>query len=604
MASAFPFGTGSALSNTTASFTQTAGTASTSSSTTTSSTFSFGTPSSSPYVFGGASDPLSSPALTKRGATGFASTVTTRGPVPPESTAPATPSSTIKSAVTTGLIFSPAPRKPLFSGIGEATGFTSTVTTTTPASPAPGLFSLQAASSAGSQPSITTSKQEPEPVVLKVANSKFYDFDRDKTEECFTADQIWAVYDYLDLIPRGYARINKVYSPFKVDITWLEFFARDINETAWKRSVLPVACGKFIHSATATTENICAFSHKIFWTRRVNKIYNIYPQKGETWALYKNWNIKWSSDAGNHREYEYEFVVVLSYYTKISGILVDPLVNLKGFVCLFKPAENNGMVSFQIPSNEMLRFSHRVPSYRTNGKEQKDVPEGCFELDTCSLPTNLQEVSGVIDTEDKPVDCNINGLLKSVSRENPRPKKRKNPDAESSLDESFAGGNKSSRISKRCYRTNGKKRKDVSEGCFELDTCFLPTNLEEVSGVIDTEDETVDCNVNGSLKSVSRENPVPKKRKNPDAESSLGGSSAGGNKSSRISNGCYKNSNEEKRAAEAFGPPLDKSKATDVSDGKKKCYCSHQGNESRWCEYHMWQCGRGHPLFAFFFKDF
>ncbi|KAI3908396.1 hypothetical protein MKW92_036951 [Papaver armeniacum] len=441
-ASAFPFGTGTALSNTTASFTQTAATASNSSSTTTSSTFSFGTPSSSPYGFGGASDPPSSPTLTKRGATGFASTVTTRGPVPP--------SSTIKSAVTTGLLFSPAPRKPLFSGIGEATGFTSTVTTTTPASPAPGLFSLQAASSAGSTPSITTSKQEPEPVVLKVADSEFYDFDRDKTVECFAADQIWAVYDYLDLMPRGYARINKVYSPFKVDLTWLEFFARDINETAWKRSVLPVACGKFIHSATATTENIHAFSHKIFWTRRVNKIYNIYPQKGETWALYKNWNIKWSSDAGNHREYEYEFVVVLSYYTKKSGILVDPL-----------PTKNNGMGSFQIPSNEMLRFSHRVPSYRTNGKERKDVPEGCFELDTCSLPTNLEEVSGVIDTEDETVDCNVNGSLKSVSRENPMTKKRKNPDAESSLDGSSAGGNKSSRISNGCYKNSNEEKRSA-----------------------------------------------------------------------------------------------------------------------------------------------
>ncbi|RZC58605.1 hypothetical protein C5167_005911 [Papaver somniferum] len=248
-------------------------------------------------------------------------------------------------------------------------------------------------------------------------------------------------------MPRGYARINKVYTPFKVDLTWLEFFGR-ISMRLLGR--------EFIHSATATTENIRAFSHKIFWTRRANKIYNIYPQKGETWALYKNWNIKWSSDSGNHREYEYEFVVVLSYYSKKSGILVDPLVNLKGFVSLFKPTKNNGMGSFQIPSNEMLRFSHRVPSYRTNGKERKDVPEGCFELDTCSLPTNLEEVSGVIDTEDETVDCDVNGSLKSVSRENRMPKKRKNPDAESSLDRKSAGGNKSSRILNGCYKNSNE----------------------------------------------------------------------------------------------------------------------------------------------------
>ncbi|KAI3870876.1 hypothetical protein MKW92_001665 [Papaver armeniacum] len=258
-----------------------------------------------------------------------------------------------------------------------------------------------------------------EPTVLEVADPDFYDFDRDKSEECFAVDQMWAIFDDLDGMPRFYARINKVYSPFKVDITWLEFVAGDPGETSWKRSGLPVACGKFKHEKTDTIEDVGTFSHKIVWEKGVRNTYKIHPRKGETWALYKNWNIKWSSDPDNHREYEYEFVVVQSDYTNESGILVTQLVKLKGFVCLFKPTKTNGMSCFQIPSNQMLIFSHRVPSFRTNGRERRDVPEGYFELDPASLPSNLEEVSDHIDGKAETVGGEINGSLKSVLEEKP-----------------------------------------------------------------------------------------------------------------------------------------------------------------------------------------
>ncbi|XP_026426051.1 uncharacterized protein LOC113322219 isoform X1 [Papaver somniferum] len=419
-----------------------------------------------------------SPAAVSRPAP--AKPMSTKGPVLSARMATATPATTT-GPVTTGVLSSPAPTKPV------AAGLVSKAFTTTPASPAQGLFSSlagPAANSAGSTPSITTPKREPELVVRKVPNPEFYNF-RNKTKASFEVGQKWAIYVDLDHMPKKYVCINKVYSPFKVDVTWLEFIAGDINETAWKTSGLPVACGKFRYGKnqkTDTITDVSSFSHKVFKNKSVSGNCDIYPRKGETWALYKNWNIKWSSDPNNHREYEYEFVVVLSDYSKKSGILVAYLVKLKGFVCLFKPTNNNGMASFQIPSNQMLRFSHRVPSNRTNGKERKDVPEGYFELDPCCLLSNLKEVSEFIDRKAEVVDGNNNGSSISVSK----------------------------------YK-----------------------------------------------------HPVLKKRKNPDTEITLDGSSRGGNKSSRMSDGCYKNPNEENRAAEASRQPQNKSKATSVSDGGK-----------------------------------
>ncbi|CDY27812.1 BnaA05g32210D [Brassica napus] len=44
-----------------------------------------------------------------------------------------------------------------------------------------------------------------------------------------------------------------------------------------------------------------------------------------------------------------------------------------------------------IPSDEMLRFSHRVPSFKLTGDEEKGVPAGSFELDPAAIPKDCLE---------------------------------------------------------------------------------------------------------------------------------------------------------------------------------------------------------------------
>ncbi|RZC47536.1 hypothetical protein C5167_040479 [Papaver somniferum] len=248
------------------------------------------------------------------------------------------------------------------------------------------------------------SEEGPESRNIEVPDPDFYDFDRDRTEECLAADQIWAICDDLDAMPRLYALIRKIYSPFEARIIWLDFVPDNQDEKAWDTSGLPVACGKFEHGDNGILDGIGKFSHMIVCEKNGRNTYKIYPRKGEIWALYKNWNIKWSSDPNNHREYEYEFVEVLSDYDKDMGVMVAKLVKIKGFVCMYKPVTTkNGMAIVQIPSDELLRFSHMVPSIRTTGKEREDVPEGYFVLDPAALPNSiLEEVPDVIVSERVP----------------------------------------------------------------------------------------------------------------------------------------------------------------------------------------------------------
>ncbi|XP_044348990.1 uncharacterized protein [Triticum aestivum] len=225
---------------------------------------------------------------------------------------------------------------------------------------------------------------------LTYPDPEFFDFDKGRNVNLFAVDQIWAVYDDRDGMPRYYARIKHVdATKSTIRYTWLEHKAVNDEEDRWTDKELPVACGKFNLGKTEVSKGALMFSHTVVpWVMgRRGCAYEIYPRKGEVWALYKGWSMEWCSDADNHKTYEYDVVEVLSDFTMEAGAAVFPLVKIKGFVSLFGKAIDRS--SFVIPSSELLRFSHNIPFYRTKGNEKVGVAGGFLELDTVSLPSNL-----------------------------------------------------------------------------------------------------------------------------------------------------------------------------------------------------------------------
>ncbi|XP_015875310.2 uncharacterized protein LOC107412112 [Ziziphus jujuba] len=229
------------------------------------------------------------------------------------------------------------------------------------------------------------------PQILTYPDPEFNDFDKDKAENCFAINQVWAIYDTFDGMPRFYARIKKVFSPgFKLLISWFEADPDDQSEIDWCDQDLPVACGKYRIGGTDETEDRLMFSHRMQCVKgRGRGTYMVYPRKGETWALYQNWDISWVSDPQKHMPYEFEYVEVLSDFVEDSGITVAYLSKVKGFVSLFQLSNQHGIMSFQVPPNELYRFSHRIPSFKMTGDEREDVPRGSFELDPAALSNNL-----------------------------------------------------------------------------------------------------------------------------------------------------------------------------------------------------------------------
>ncbi|CAM8905572.1 unnamed protein product [Rhodiola kirilowii] len=248
---------------------------------------------------------------------------------------------------------------------------------------------------------------------------EFNNFDDFRKDECFRVGQIWALYDDVGAMPRFYGIVKNLYwSNKKLRLTWLERVADD--DVTQKRADrwLPYSFGKYSSGPTETMDmGVGMFSHQVTWEEGSDKnTYFIYPRQGQIWALFKNWNTNPASESTSTKTYEYEYVEVIS--VEGHGVTVSYLGKAKGYASIFCRMDSNGR-NCCIPREEMVRFSHMIPSFQLTNEER-----GVFELDPASVPINQESA---VDLEDlkiflgnfKPSAENINdGASSRCSRDN------------------------------------------------------------------------------------------------------------------------------------------------------------------------------------------
>ncbi|EOA22999.1 hypothetical protein CARUB_v10003746mg [Capsella rubella] len=237
-------------------------------------------------------------------------------------------------------------------------------------------------------------EESAKPKTSEYVGPKFNDFDKLREEMNFAVGQTWALYDTTDGMPRSYAQIRKVSAPsFGLRITYLEPDPDDEKEILWFEEDLPVSVGKFRLANNQNTKVRSRFSHLIQSNEGIsNGYFTISPRKGETWALFKNWDINWSSKPDSHRKFEYEFVEILSDYADGAGVSIAFLHKAKGFASVFFRMGTGDVNISQILPHRLYQFSHRVPSFKLTGTEGQGVPKDAYELDKAVLPDTIKEI--------------------------------------------------------------------------------------------------------------------------------------------------------------------------------------------------------------------
>ncbi|XP_058102937.1 uncharacterized protein LOC131246633 [Magnolia sinica] len=230
------------------------------------------------------------------------------------------------------------------------------------------------------------------PIYRKRPDPDFYDFEDDRKVESFAVGQIWAAYD-AENMPRRYAQIMKIISQqSKVYVTWLKPEPKSRDEKRWFDAGLPISCGSFMMKRNKVAlSGTTMFSHTFPLAQCAkDERLEIYPKKGDVWAIYRDCDMEWCSNLVAREGCEYEMVEILTGYSKGEGLRVAYLTKVEGFRSIFQRYMNKGSeLSFQIPATKLFVFSHNVPAFRFRGMEMDGVADGMLELDPLAVPNHL-----------------------------------------------------------------------------------------------------------------------------------------------------------------------------------------------------------------------
>ena len=226
---------------------------------------------------------------------------------------------------------------------------------------------------------------------INVPDPDFHDFDSDRSEKCFHADQVWATYDDEDGMPRFYAMVQKVISarPFKVRLGFLNSKSTaEFGSLNWVGSGFVKTCGDFRIGKYEDYDTINIFSHPVRWEKAARGAIRIVPRKGDIWAMYRNWSSDWDEHTEDEIIYKYDMVEVVADFSE-EGVLVAGLTKVNGLKTVYRRSEEPTRI---VPKEETFRFSHQVPCYTLTGEEAENAPKGCFELDPAATPPELLRV--------------------------------------------------------------------------------------------------------------------------------------------------------------------------------------------------------------------
>ncbi|WJX56322.1 hypothetical protein P8452_41989 [Trifolium repens] len=228
--------------------------------------------------------------------------------------------------------------------------------------------------------------------VMAVADSDFYDFDKDRVERSFKKGQVWAVYDDDDGMPRSYALIDETVSanPFKVMISWLDLQNNGDGMTVSREKLgFHIPCGRFKVAKKSSISSVNVFSHVVDCDRAAHEVYKVYPKKGSVWALYS----EASYDAGEGNRC-YDIVVFLTSYSEMNGMSMAFLEKVDGYKTVFKRQESGSHAVRFLGKDEFGLISHQIPARKFPCDEAPELLKDCWELDPASLPSDLLTIGG------------------------------------------------------------------------------------------------------------------------------------------------------------------------------------------------------------------
>ncbi|MCL7028337.1 hypothetical protein MKW94_012177 [Papaver nudicaule] len=211
-------------------------------------------------------------------------------------------------------------------------------------------------------------------------------------------------------MPKYCALIKRVESIpiFKLHIQWLETCTKPKGLLHWLDTKMPTCVGVFSGGDEAEFDETTSFSHLMKGAAAVQENrYEIFPRKGEVWAIYRNFSSEWSSD--DLQTCEYDIGEVIEADGTIKVLVLEKVSDYK---TVFKAQTKVGCESvLVIPHRQAIRFSHQIPAFQLTD-EKEGTLRGCWELDPDGMPVCL--FNSISSTLSKETSCADQACSKEI----------------------------------------------------------------------------------------------------------------------------------------------------------------------------------------------
>ena len=87
-------------------------------------------------------------------------------------------------------------------------------------------------------------------------------------------------------------------------------FIEGMTITNWMDDGFYKGCVHFKHGKSANKNVLNIFSHIVAWEKSPKGTIGIFPQKGDFWALYREWNYAWNEETPLEVKSKYEIVEI------------------------------------------------------------------------------------------------------------------------------------------------------------------------------------------------------------------------------------------------------------------------------------------------------
>ncbi|WMV45757.1 hypothetical protein MTR67_039142 [Solanum verrucosum] len=193
--------------------------------------------------------------------------------------------------------------------------------------------------------------------VVKTSVESSENCEESEVQHLFPEESLQSTYDEAETAKGGVDLPSDIGISIMTESKTFEYADPDFSNFDKTRTRPTLRLGKFKLGNSEDIEDHPMFSQLVCEINgNIYDAIKIFPMEGETWALFKDWVMNWCPHLGSNKNFNYEFVEILSNYVVAIDVHVAYFDKAKGSTCLLHRVGDPFLVLGRICLDFLIKF--------------------------------------------------------------------------------------------------------------------------------------------------------------------------------------------------------------------------------------------------------